>query len=398
MKLPAIAWTQRQSLKAVVAALDGQARFVGGAVRDTLLELPVTDIDLATPLLPDAVLGQLALAGIKGLPTGIAHGTITAVTIDGPVEITTLRRDVSTDGRRATVAFSDDWKEDAARRDFTINALSADPKTLEIYDYFGGIDDLSVRSVRFIGAASERIAEDHLRILRYFRFLARFGSGQADPVAVQACIAAAPQLKALSRERIAAELLKLLAAQDPRFAVTMMIDGDIFVHMLAAIDPDAKGLFDRLLAREQRFAIAPDAMRRLVALLPKAAPQARAIAASLKLSKRMRDALVARLHEAEASPATVRALAYREGLDAARDTALLFGAEDDVADMLALLTDWKIPEFPMTGGDLIALGLQPGPAVSKILRDVRDAWIAEAFPDKDRVRQLARAAVARSET
>ena len=201
MKMPAADWTERRGLAALIAALDGKARFVGGAVRDTVLGLAVKDVDIATSLLPEDVMDRLTGASIKVIPTGIAHGTVTAVLPDGPVEITTLRRDVSTDGRRATVAFSDDWREDAARRDFTINALFADPETLEIFDYFGGLDDLEQRQVRFIGSAAERIAEDHLRIMRYFRFLARFGLHELEPKAFHACIEAAPMLNRLSRER-----------------------------------------------------------------------------------------------------------------------------------------------------------------------------------------------------
>ncbi|MEP0730677.1 MAG: CCA tRNA nucleotidyltransferase, partial [Parasphingorhabdus sp.] len=200
MRLPPADWTKRQGLSALIAALDDKVRYVGGAVRDTLLDLEVKDVDIATPLLPDDVIERLKAASIKVIPTGIAHGTVTAILPDGPVEITTLRRDVSTDGRRATVAFSEDWKEDAARRDFTINALSADPHSREIYDYFGGLDDLEGPHIRFIGSAAERIAEDHLRIMRYFRFLARFGRRQVDDEAFDACTTAAEKLETLSRE------------------------------------------------------------------------------------------------------------------------------------------------------------------------------------------------------
>jgi poly(A) polymerase len=182
MKLAAQPWMQLAGTRRVLAALPG-ARFVGGAVRDGLLGLPVTDVDVATQLAPATVVERLNAAGIKTVPTGIAHGTVTAVTPEIAIEITTLRRDVSTDGRRATVAFTDQWQEDAARRDFTINALYADPDTGEIDDFFGGMADLAARRVRFIGAPLERIAEDHLRILRFFRFHARFGTGAPTPTA-----------------------------------------------------------------------------------------------------------------------------------------------------------------------------------------------------------------------
>ena len=194
----------------------GNARYVGGAVRDTLLGLEVKDIDLATPLVPADVMARLDAAKIGHVPTGIAHGTITAILKGGPVEITTLRHDVSTDGRRATVAFASEWQDDAARRDFTINALYADPATGEISDFFGGLDDLKARRVRFIGDARERIREDHLRILRYFRFQARFGSQPADAESENACAELAATLKGLSRERIGMEMLNLLALPSPR--------------------------------------------------------------------------------------------------------------------------------------------------------------------------------------
>ena len=213
--LPPADWTQRPDLALLVDVLGNDSiRWVGGAVRDTLLGDEVRDVDAATPLLPDEVIQRLTKAGIKVVPTGIAHGTVTAIVEAGAVEITTLRRDVSTDGRRATVAFASEWREDAARRDFTINALYVDPATLEITDYFGGIDDLEARRVRFIGDARERIREDHLRILRYYRFQARFGSA-LDPEAEAACAELAETLKGLSRERVAAELLALLALPDP---------------------------------------------------------------------------------------------------------------------------------------------------------------------------------------
>ena len=185
-------------LDPLVAALGGgdTTRLIGGVVRDTLLGAPVSDIDMATRLTPDEVMARLAAAHIKSVPTGIAHGTVTAVMPDGPVEITTLRRDVTTDGRRATVAFTDDWREDAARRDFTINALSANPDTGQVFDYFGGREDLASGHVRFIGEPLQRIAEDHLRILRFFRFFARFGQGEPDSAAYDACAARANDLKA----------------------------------------------------------------------------------------------------------------------------------------------------------------------------------------------------------
>jgi poly(A) polymerase len=218
LRLDPAKWRRRQGMMKLLDALgagEGETRYVGGAVRDDLLGLPVNDVDLATRLRPNEVVERLQAAGIKAVPTGIAHGTVTAVSDGHPYEVTTLRRDVETFGRHATVAFTGDWKEDAARRDFTINALMADPVSGEIFDYFGGLADLEQRLVRFIGDPFERIAEDHLRILRFFRFQARFGRGEPDSAALEACTARANDLMALSRERIDDELLMLLSVAKP---------------------------------------------------------------------------------------------------------------------------------------------------------------------------------------
>src|SRR5688572_9867228 len=217
VKLPEAPWRRRRGLPRLLRALGaakGETRFVGGCVRDTLLDVEVNDIDLATRILPDRVMAKLQAAGIKAVPTGLAHGTVTAVANGRAVEVTTLRRDVATDGRRATIAYTENWQEDAARRDFTINALSADPASGEIFDYFGGIPDLKARRVRFIGDPLTRIAEDHLRILRFFRFHALFGAGEPDAAGLAACATRANDLMALSRERISDELLKLLGLAD----------------------------------------------------------------------------------------------------------------------------------------------------------------------------------------
>ena len=393
MKMPAADWTERRGLAALIAALDGKARFVGGAVRDTVLGLAVKDVDIATSLLPEDVMDRLTGASIKVIPTGIAHGTVTAVLPDGPVEITTLRRDVSTDGRRATVAFSDDWREDAARRDFTINALFADPETLEIFDYFGGLDDLEQRQVRFIGSAAERIAEDHLRIMRYFRFLARFGLHELEPKAFHACIEAAPMLNRLSRERVADELLKLLATDDPRLAVGKMLEGKIFDPIIAETDVRAGTMLNRLVTREQTHAIAPDAVRRLVAVLPKDPDKRIAIAKSLKLSKKLQRAIADRSPgqtyadtKHELCPLRddidIRAFAYRTSVATARDVALLFADEDALSELLAQLTRWQPPDFSLTGGDLVERGLKPGPIVARTLAGIEQAWIDNGFPNE----------------
>ncbi|WP_187335731.1 CCA tRNA nucleotidyltransferase [Novosphingopyxis iocasae] len=385
--LPDAPWRRDPALLAVVDALsDGEERprIVGGAVRDSLLGREVKDIDLATPLLPEDVMQRLKAAGLKAVPTGIDHGTVTAVADNRPFEVTTLRRDVSTDGRRATVAFSTDWREDAARRDFTINALYADPQNGAISDYFGGLDDLDAQRLRFIGDADRRIAEDHLRILRYFRFLARFGRSELDAEAYAACKAGANSLKGLSRERIADELTKLLSLDDPRFAVNAMAQGGIFAPILPEVEGPAP--FDRLVAREHEYGIAPDPMRRLLALLPADPEVAATVAARLKLSKRQRAALQSAI--AARGAADSRRAAYDHGLDAARDAALLYADDAELDERLAALDGWTPPRFPLKGADLIARGLNPGPELGQRLRAIEARWIEEGFPDADRLDAL----------
>ncbi|MDE2403293.1 MAG: CCA tRNA nucleotidyltransferase [Sphingomonadales bacterium] len=378
-RLPAAAWTRRADLAALVAALGpGNARYVGGAVRDTLLGLPVKDIDVATPLRPETVTAACAAAGIKALPTGLAHGTVTAVLPEGNVEITTLRHDVATDGRHAEVAFTDDWREDAARRDFTINALYADPATGEIHDYFTGRADLAARRVRFIGDARERIREDHLRILRYFRFQARFGATPADAAAEAACADLAATLKGLSRERIGMELLNLLGLPDPAPTVARMAQLGVLPVILPEADAAALAA---LVAAETREGIAPDAIRRLAALLPPDPPLAEAVAARFRLSgaQKKRLALAA---ARSADPVSPRALAYRLGSEAARDRLLLAGAS--TAD----LAGWTPPVFPLKGGEIVARGVQAGPEVARILQAVEARWLAETFPPAERITAL----------
>jgi len=293
MILPRADWRERKGLArlcTVLGSAAGEARFVGGAVRDTILGFDVADVDLATVHSPERVIALLKEEGIKVVPTGLAHGTVTAVLPDGsPVEVTTLRCDVATDGRHATVEFTDNWREDAARRDFTMNALYADPATGEIFDYFGGLDDLKAGRVRFIGDPLKRIAEDHLRILRFFRFHARFGD-TVDPGGLDACTARANDLMALSRERIAMELLKLLVAVHAVDVVSLMIAHGIFTPVLPEITSAER--LARLAAREASAGIAPDPIRRLAALLPADPDVADDVAARLKLSKADRKRLI----------------------------------------------------------------------------------------------------------
>ena len=355
----------------LVAALGGGAntRLIGGVVRDTLRGEAVSDVDMATRLTPDDVIARLKSAQIKSVPTGIAHGTVTAVTAHGPVEITTLRRDVSTDGRRAIVAFTDDWRDDAARRDFTINALSADPETGEIFDYFGGQEDLATGRVRFIGDPLQRIAEDHLRILRFFRFFARFGRGDPDAAAYDACAARANDLMTLSRERIASELLKLLGYANPVRAIRLMLARDILRPVLPEIF--SADTLEQLVGRE-----AGDGkpIRRLAALIGPNPAVAKDIAARLKLSKALSKQLITACGWTD-PVLTVGALAYRLGVDSARDRLLLSGA------YIMVLRDWTRPQFPITGGTLINRGLASGPLVAITLAQIESAWIEAGFPE-----------------
>jgi len=384
--LPDAAWRSRPGLDRLCAVLgSGASRFVGGAVRDTLLGLDVADIDLATELPPEDVLDLLRASGIKAVPTGLAHGTITAVLPDGPVEVTTLRRDVATDGRHATVAFTQAWEEDAARRDFTINALYADPLTGEVYDYFGGVGDLAARRVRFIGDPLQRIAEDHLRILRFFRFHARFGE-TVDAEGLAACAARANDLMALSRERIAAELLKLLLAANAVPTVALMIERGIFRPVLPEIT-DADRLA-RLTMREADGFTPPNAIRRLAALLPADAAVAEDVGARLKLSKLDRRRLVSATHPAGDEPA--RAIAYALGPDLATDRLLL--SDRPVADIQSI-AGWQPPRLPVNGGALVERGVRKGPEVAKLLRVIEANWVREGFPDPPRLDAIVDAAL-----
>ncbi|NJR79931.1 CCA tRNA nucleotidyltransferase [Sphingomonas corticis] len=386
--LPDAAWRHRAGLDRLVAALGaGNARWVGGAVRDTLLGRDVSDLDLATLLAPEEVIRRCTDAGIRTIPTGIAHGTVTAVSAGTVVEVTTLRRDVSTDGRHAVIAPTSDWREDAARRDFTMNALYADPATGEVFDWFGGLADLAAGRVRFIGDPYQRIAEDHLRILRFFRFHARFGDA-IDGDGLEACAARANDLMALSRERIAAELLKLLVAPAAVPVVALMAARGIFRPVLPEIDGAGVARLATLAEREAAAGIAPDAVRRLAALVPAAA--AEAVGARLKLSNADRRRLLAAT--AGAGDEGPRALAYRVGAEIARDRLLL--ADADVAP----LAGWTPPALPLSGGALVARGLAKGPDVARALKAVETRWIAEGFPAAARVEELADEEVANALT
>ena len=375
MRLDPDEWLDRPGIKRLLKALDakgGHARFVGGAVRDFLLGEHPDDLDLATDHRPDAVIQRLERAGIKAIPTGIEHGTLTAISSGTIVEVTSLRADVSTDGRRATVEFTADWAADAGRRDFTINAIYADPYSGELFDYFGGLDDLQSRTVRFIGEPLQRIAEDHLRILRYFRFHARYGHGDPDPHALQACTERANDLMALSRERIADELLKLLALDDPTPTVRLMLDRGLFAPVVPEIKDAAR--LAELAGAERAAGIAPDPLRRLSALLPADAEVATSVAARLKLSNKAKKRL-AGAAELSLGP-NPQSLAYRVGTESAVDRLLLAGKPAEAHEIAA----WVPPRLPISGGRLIARGVPEGPEVARTLKRIEDTWEAAGFP------------------
>jgi poly(A) polymerase len=377
-------WMQEPATRAVVAALaEGgvEARFVGGAVRDALLGRAVGDIDIATPARPERVSELLQRKGIKVVPTGIEHGTVTAILPPRHFEITSLRRDVETYGRRARVAFGADWAADAARRDFTINAIFLLPDGT-IDDPVGGLEDLRARRVRFVGDAKSRIAEDVLRLLRYYRFEALFGSGIGDAAARAACREAAPLIPNLSGERVQQELLRLLAVADPLRALGMMRDDGV----LAIVLPEARH-FDRL-ARLIALEPEQDPLRRLAALVEADAGGAAALAARLRLSNARRDRLAGLAPPLALDPDLdgrgQRRARYRLGAARFRDLALLLAADyrmprQRLAEYLAVARCWTPPRFPLGGRDVAALGIKPGPRVGRLLAAVQDWWEAGDF-------------------
>jgi poly(A) polymerase len=307
---------------------------------------------------------------------------VTAIIERQPVEITTLRADVSTDGRRATVAFTDDWRADAERRDFTMNALYWDPQTRVLSDWFGGMHDLEAGRVRFIGEPLQRIAEDHLRILRFFRFHARFGRGAPEQAGLQACTERANDLMALSRERIADELLRLLKLPDPRPTVEIMLSHRILLAVLPEIEVAALPRLERLIAAERAAGTGPDRLRRLAALLPGDPVLAEKIAVRLKLSNKARKRVALAVDgDLDGSP---RALAYWIGREGAEDRLLLAGE----ASAAGSISGWTVPKLPVGGGQLIRRGLEPGPAVAKTLKAIERRWVEEDFPGDQRVDQL----------
>jgi poly(A) polymerase len=360
----------------------GCARFVGGCVRNALIGRPVADVDIATTLPPDATDRAIRAAGLKSVPTGIAHGTVTAVAERTPFEITTLRRDVSTDGRNATVAFTDDWAEDAARRDFRLNALYADAEG-QVFDPTGeGVADALAGRIVFVGDAETRIREDFLRILRFFRFHAWYGRGRPDAAALAACRSLASGMTRLSAERVSSELMKLLAAPDPRAAARAMADAGVLAQVLP--EAELTPLFDATIEQ------GGDAVARLMMLLPPDEAVARSATTRLRFPNAARDRLA---FAARALPAVrlsmsdreARAALYRHGAQAIRDAVRRRWAEapdqgDDARRLLALAEAWVRPPLPVGGRDVARLGIDPGPETGRLLKAFEEAWIAEDFP------------------
>ena len=363
---PPPAFLADPALRAVLAALP-HARLVGGCVRDALLGRPVHDLDLATPDPPEAVMAALREAGLKAVPTGLAHGTVTAVSDHRGFEVTTLRRDIATDGRHAVVAFTDDWREDAARRDFTINAMSMTSDGT-VVDHFGGLADLEAGRVRFVGIAAERIAEDYLRVLRFFRFHARYASGPPDAEALAVIRAAVPGLARLSAERVWSELKRILTGPDPAGTVALMRATGV----LAAVLPEAG---DGAVLRAIVAAGAPDdPALHLAALIEGDGTQA---AARLKLSGAEAARLVA-LRAAICPPDSADDDTLRRAL-ADTPKPVLIGASwlAGRSDALRVrLLAMSVPVFPLAGRDLVARGVSPGPAMGEVLRSLRAWWLA----------------------
>lgn len=377
-------WLEASATRAVMTALEtaggpGCARFVGGCVRNSLLDQPVDDIDIATRLTPDQTMAALKAAGLKAVPTGVEHGTVTGVSERRPYEITTLRRDVETDGRRAVVAFTQDWAEDAARRDFRLNALYADAAGQVFDPTGGGLADAAAGRIVFVGEAETRIREDYLRILRFFRFYAWYGRGAPDADGLAACAALKAGMDQLSAERVSKELLKLLAAPDPRSAVQAMAEAGVLAQVLPQVQPLT--LFQAICD------LTPDPVLRLSALLPAEAAAVAGVAGALRLSNAHRDRLTAAVADGpvvapDMGAVRARAALYRLGRGAFQDRLARAEAAGggDGAALRALAADWTPPKPPVTGRDLARLGVTPGPETGRLLKAFEDGWIADDFP------------------
>ncbi len=397
MSLANHALVRNPDAQAVLAALnavraDG-ARLVGGCVRDAVLGKLAHDIDIATQLEPEAAMAALKAAGIKVVPTGLVHGTVTAIPAGKPVEVTTLRTDIATDGRHAEVAFTDDWLADAQRRDLTMNALYCDVQG-RVFDPMGsGIADAKAGHVRFVGEAAKRVTEDYLRILRFFRFHAFYGKGTPDPLALAACAAHRDGIAKLSVERVWMELKRLLTAPDPRVVLTAMAQTGV----LAATLPEAEGLeaLHHLVEIENSLFLEPDPLQRLMALVPRDPTRVAGLVSRLKLSSAEGDRLVAwaadqTVIQSYLSAREVRRALYWLGEQLYLDRVRLAWAEDaeprrtsQWRAMIALASGFVAPRFPVSGEQVLAAGARPGPAVGQILRELERWWVDQDFTEDE---------------
>jgi tRNA nucleotidyltransferase/poly(A) polymerase len=400
-------WLQSGPTARVLGLLNGggeEARVVGGAVRNALLKIPIGDIDIATTALPAEVIRRAKAAGVKSVPTGIEHGTVTLVIDRQPFEVTTLREDIETFGRKAKVAFGRDWVRDAERRDFTINGLSVDADGV-VHDHVGGLDDIAAKRVRFIGDPAQRITEDYLRILRFFRIHAAYGAGEPDRAGYLACIGGRAGLATLSAERLRMEMLKLMIAEGAAGAIAAMVDGGLLLPITGGVA--YTGPFAAMAAAERSLGLEPNAIRRLGALAVAVTEDARRLATRLRLTKSETKTLDSMGHRwwrlAGMDEARARRRLYRLGAERYRDRLMLAwaraGADTDSAHWreLALLPQrWSAPKFPLKAADFIARGVAEGPALGHVLALAEDAWLAADFPlDQAALKAIADQTVAR---
>jgi poly(A) polymerase len=399
-------WLRQGPLAELLSLLDRdgeEARVVGGAVRNALLGEPVADVDIATTALPPEVIRRAEAAGFKAVPTGIDHGTVTVVIDKRPFEVTTLREDVETYGRHAKVIFGRDWRRDAERRDFTINALFA-ARDGTVHDFVGGLDDIAARRVRFIGDPGTRIAEDYLRILRFFRFHAAYGHGLPDPAGVHACIVARAGLDQLSRERVRMEMIKLLVARHAVATLAVMTECGVLGAVLGGVPYLAS--LSNLIKLEAELTLPPDPVRRLGALAVSVVEDADRLRERLRLANAEHERLTAMVDRwwrvaPDAGEAAARALLYAVGPEKFTDRVLLAwsrspaSAADVAWRALATLPGrWTPPVFPLKAADFIARGVERGPALGAAMRAAEASWIAAGFPmDSAALNQIVGAAL-----
>jgi tRNA nucleotidyltransferase/poly(A) polymerase len=383
-----------QRLLAVLSEGGEEARIAGGAVRNALMGLPVNDVDLATTTLPEETLRRAEAAGMRVAPTGIEHGTVTVIAKARVFEVTTLRADIETDGRRARVAFGRDWRTDAERRDFTINALYADGEG-RVFDYVGGLVDIESRTIRFIGDPEARIREDFLRILRFFRMFAWYGHGRPDAEGLKACARLKDGLDRLAAERIRAELMKLLAAPDPARALLWMRQTGVLGHILPETEKWGIDLIHSLVEAESSIGLEPDAMLRLIAILPPNRERIAALAERLRLSRAETHRLLAYadqpLPSGDMEGDRFRRLLYRADTQALRDRLAILLADalrkdgpasaraETCRRLFEVARSWQPPRLPLDGTDLEALGMPPGPALGAALRTLEERWVESGF-------------------